>query len=669
MYQQEISTPDGLQTEPPSGEEALWPLKYHHTKPEVKYFNYRHYQNSDGLEPTLYYCRTKSQSEQIAKKFIGEPLLGFDMEWSSNAGKDSPVQDNISVIQLACEDKIALFHIAAHIGKTAEELIAPSLRTILESPDITKTGVNIKQADFSRLSKYLDLRPRAAFELSHLYRLVKYGSTFEGLEDAKKREVLVNLTTKVKGFADQADEMLGFKLFKGSERTSEWHNPKNLSKEQKKYAADDAYAGFMLYHCMNWKRLQMDPIPPLPLFADSVEYSFPSSGLRYIRLEATKEGDEPVTVEKFYGLDKLENQDSDESGPEGPITTQKKEPQTAKLKKERPPLDPVSEAMFIQLSARRKVLASAQNIAVYKIATNAVLEGLAKERPLDLASLLLVKGIGKVQQEKYGAEWLEVISLFLNLSKIQPLPPAEVSTTTDEQETQNTGTSQRPATPIEDTSQGGSRGSNTNDSSPDSSPAFGSPLRRSPQLHTELSFTFAKTNLDSEQFIETSNVDEKSDTDPDESFESSSENFGTPPSSRPSSQLKRKRSKSMLNNRASSPTPDQLHVDRELSPAPELKRPFNSDEKLFRNKLEALKKRVAMSLTWPPDTVAGASTIDDIVYQLPRTAEELDAIPGAKAFSDACVLADKCLWTNVDKWSRSMQHLTDDLSLGYDQPY
>lgn len=83
-------------------------------------------------------------------------------------------------------------HIGLHTGKTPEDLIAPSLRKILESPKIVKTGVNIVRADFSRLEKWFDLKPRGAFELSHLHNLVTFG--------AKQPELL---TTKLRGLVSE----------------------------------------------------------------------------------------------------------------------------------------------------------------------------------------------------------------------------------------------------------------------------------------------------------------------------------------------------------------------------------------------------------------------------------------------------------------------------------
>ncbi|OCL01565.1 ribonuclease H-like protein, partial [Glonium stellatum] len=206
-----------------------------------------------NMEPVrIDYCKCRSTSEVIAQKFLGEKVLGFDMEWESEIG---PLQEKISCIQLASESRIALFHIGLHVGSTPEELIAPSLRKIIESPNVTKTGVAVERADAIRLRKFFRIQPRGLIELSQLHRLVKYGATSAG----KVNKCLVSLKTQV-------EEHLHLPLLKDKTRRSKWSRP--LSQKQIKYAAADAYAGFMLYHCLEAKRTRMDPIHPRPAYAE-----------------------------------------------------------------------------------------------------------------------------------------------------------------------------------------------------------------------------------------------------------------------------------------------------------------------------------------------------------------------------------------------------------------
>jgi len=101
----------------------------------------------------------------------------------------------------------------------------------------------------------MGLKPKGFFELSHLFRLVKYSEK----EPGKANKGLVALATQVL-------EQLGLPLSKGPVRCSDWTRP--LSPEQVVYGASDAYAGFMLFHVMNNARKALKPTPPLPAFAE-----------------------------------------------------------------------------------------------------------------------------------------------------------------------------------------------------------------------------------------------------------------------------------------------------------------------------------------------------------------------------------------------------------------
>lgn len=230
--------------------------------------------------------------------------------------KHAPLQQRISLIQIACADKVGLFHIGLHPGKTSKGILAPSLRSIIESADIKKTGVGVLSEDFSRLQKYFDLTPRGAFELSHLYNLLAYRA---------------NATTGLRRLSTQVEEHLGLPLDKGKEGRSEskWNEP--LDSKQIEYAASDAYAGFMLYHCLNAKRAAMEPVPPLPVSAEAYPPLQPGPDpIHPLRL-ATPEGyvlavcffrqavaaeDQPHVADgQTVSLVQVENQQGTTSGP------------------------------------------------------------------------------------------------------------------------------------------------------------------------------------------------------------------------------------------------------------------------------------------------------------------------------------------------------------------
>ena len=261
----------------------------------------------------VHYCKTRVDSERIAKQFLKCAAVGFDMEWAPFGAKG--IKGNISLIQVACEDQIALFHIALHDGRTVSDLLAPSLRRLIENESILKCGVAINNADGSRLRKWMSLQPKGLFELSYLHRLVKWAKR----DPSKAVKKLVKLT-------HLASEHLGKPLFKGDVRTSNWTKPlteevcltifhirssssnslfwerrvldlllrevlrypiwfarvmargflralcqqqitrqADSALKQIRYAAADAYAGFRIFHALETKRLKLAaPIPPRP---------------------------------------------------------------------------------------------------------------------------------------------------------------------------------------------------------------------------------------------------------------------------------------------------------------------------------------------------------------------------------------------------------------------
>ncbi|TRX88756.1 hypothetical protein FHL15_010326 [Xylaria flabelliformis] len=250
--------------------------------------NYSKIHSDSNVE--VLYSKTKSHSESLARQFVNEPVLGFDMKWPWDAYIRPRLQDKAALIQLAKEGKVALFHISLHEGDTVADLITPTLKEIIESSKIKKAGVNVMSADFSRLRAYFNLEPKGAFELSHLYNLVTYGAVAPHL-----------VTTKIRQLSMQAEEHLGLSLWKGRVRTSDWSQP--LNQNQIQHAAIDAYACFMLFHRMNAKRLAMDPVPPLPRLAETYLHSATSKSSTLQLESSTEDGEvEVITATDFFGL-------------------------------------------------------------------------------------------------------------------------------------------------------------------------------------------------------------------------------------------------------------------------------------------------------------------------------------------------------------------------------
>ncbi|KAK0937371.1 hypothetical protein LTR48_006511 [Friedmanniomyces endolithicus] len=218
------------------------------------YWSYHMYKNAAGDAPTVHYCTKLDQAERVLQQhFLGQPVLGFDIEWEQRARKESAAKQNVSLVQIACEDRICLIHVAIFAGTSIEQLVPGTLREILESNQIVKAGVNIG-GDARRMREYLGVNMRAQFELCPLFKLVTF---------ARKD---VNWTMKSAGLAAQVQAVLLLPMLKGDVRTSSWS--RKLSKEQADYSASDAYAGFQLFHALEAKRLKMDPMPPRPAFRE-----------------------------------------------------------------------------------------------------------------------------------------------------------------------------------------------------------------------------------------------------------------------------------------------------------------------------------------------------------------------------------------------------------------
>lgn len=179
----------------------------------------------NGQKLIIHYCRSLESTEEVAKHFLNSKVIGFDMEWKAQVFASDSIQNNLSVIQIANEERIALFQIALFKpARTLEDFVSPSLRRILESRDITKVGVAIK-ADSTRLRKYLGIEAQSIFELSHLFKLVKHGQANPKLVNKRS----VNLS-------EQVQEHFGLPLEKSEDvRCGDWTRSLNYRQVQCEY--------------------------------------------------------------------------------------------------------------------------------------------------------------------------------------------------------------------------------------------------------------------------------------------------------------------------------------------------------------------------------------------------------------------------------------------------
>lgn len=181
------------------------------------FWQYTFYQGPNGEKVKVHYCKSLETTERIAKLFLNESVVGFDIEWKPSATAKDGIRKNVALIQIASEERIALFHIARFAkGDTVDEVVSPTFKRLMESDSISKVGVSVK-GDCSRLRKYMNIESRGLFELSHLYKLVKFCPA-----DVKKiNKVLV-------GLAKQVEEHLLLPMYKDeSVRGSDWSEDLN----------------------------------------------------------------------------------------------------------------------------------------------------------------------------------------------------------------------------------------------------------------------------------------------------------------------------------------------------------------------------------------------------------------------------------------------------------
>ncbi|KAJ4330746.1 hypothetical protein N0V87_009726 [Didymella glomerata] len=641
-------------------------------KPKKKWWSHQLYRGPKGEQVKVQYSKTKVESEILAKQFLGEKVVGFDMEWPWNDWKSDRLQNKIGLIQVATEEKIALFHIGLHAGKTTDEIIAPSLRKLIESAAIGKIGVGILSADFARLRRYFKLQPKGAVELSHLHRLVTFGG--------RKPELV---STKMTSLAHQVEQHLGHPLYKGDVRTSNWSKP--LTQEQIKYAAGDAYAGIMLYHCLNYKRLQMDPVPPMPIHAEKY-LGFKLAGVGSLYLEPAEEGGHIMTSAFFFGVptaveDLSKSKKTSKTSKTAKPTTNTKAttdtltPTQAKVPQAKETdvshLDPASLALYQELHEWR-IDAGAR-------ISDAILIRLADQRPVAIEALLGIKGLGKITQKSHGKQIVAVIVAFMTRNNMD-LPESIVLASLETTLATSDDTVNKVVLPSTST-HSPRRTRKVRSSTPDSSPAFGTPPPRTPQLHTGLSFTLAGTKL-----AENPNSDSGSDSD--DSLPSL--DFGLSPSKRRTSGQKRKRADSPTKNAPSSSqklqevistfryyeNPVQIPVSKEpretrlVSPrgtgSPKAKRappktlavtstsaiaPLTPHTKIFQSKLTAFSRLVATKGRTKTDNIVSSATLEAIARKPPRTHEQLRAVPGVESFFAACVDADMDLLVKIQKFA------------------
>lgn len=345
----------------------------------ARYWTHELYHGIDNEGVEIIYCTTRQKSESVAATFLKEPIVGFDMEWhpsrsrgpteqpsvDGGASRAAYLKGNISLIQVATESRIALFHIARHAGSTVAELVPPSLRRLIESAAISKAGVAVHKADGMRLRRFFKLKPRGMAELSYMHNVVTYAA--QEPSRANKRLVALKTLTLLH---------LGLPLAKGPVRTSDWTRP--LNEAQTRYAAADAYAGFMIYKALERKRLAMRPVQPRPAHAELYQP---------IELVAAQPAEETVAKESSLAAGS-----------------------TAGLMLQRvPTLDQVGTRVLDALMEQRTLLADRNACWPHEIATDRMLERIAHFRPTNVDQLTAICHIDRNKAAKFGLDWMTII--------------------------------------------------------------------------------------------------------------------------------------------------------------------------------------------------------------------------------------------------------------------
>jgi 3'-5' exonuclease len=193
---------------------------FNRTSPQ--FWSYNQHKGPDGGNIIVHYCKTLDSAERVARLFSGSEVIGFDIEWKAQALSTSGIKSNVSLIQIANAERIALFHLAVfRPGNDVHELMPPALKELLESASTMKVGVSIK-ADCSRVRRHLGIEIRGQLELSHLYKLVRFSQTQPKMIDRRT----VNLS-------QQVEEFLGLPLRKDNDvRRSDWTRPLDYNQVQ-----------------------------------------------------------------------------------------------------------------------------------------------------------------------------------------------------------------------------------------------------------------------------------------------------------------------------------------------------------------------------------------------------------------------------------------------------
>lgn len=106
----------------------------------ASYWHFTLYQGPGGERDKVkvHYCKSKETTEKIAQLFLDEEVIGFDIEWKPNSTASDGITRNVSLIQIASEERVLLAHVARYPNaaisekeQRVDDFVAPSLKKIM----------------------------------------------------------------------------------------------------------------------------------------------------------------------------------------------------------------------------------------------------------------------------------------------------------------------------------------------------------------------------------------------------------------------------------------------------------------------------------------------------------------------------------------------------------
>ena len=106
----------------------------------ASYWHFTLYQGPGGERDKVkvHYCKSKETTEKIAQLFLDKEVIGFDIEWKPNSSATDGITKNVSLIQIASEERVLLAHVARYPNaaisekeQRVEDFVAPSLKKIM----------------------------------------------------------------------------------------------------------------------------------------------------------------------------------------------------------------------------------------------------------------------------------------------------------------------------------------------------------------------------------------------------------------------------------------------------------------------------------------------------------------------------------------------------------